>query len=98
MKLCTDCKLFSDDGGPTTKCSHIKNLNPADGKPDLSCYTQRIPSWIVAVFLGMCGESGRWFEQKPIPSVSAISPRGVPFNTKLFPYKSFPSGEEHENS
>lgn len=62
MNFCENCKWSG--GRNDLYCMHKNNINPGTGRPELSCETQRMVSWIVAIVGGMCGRSGRWFEKK----------------------------------
>lgn len=61
MKLCKDCKHC--DYGYLSTCDLVP-LNGATGQPRHYCGVERSLPWIVAVFMGMCGQTGRYFVKK----------------------------------
>lgn len=68
MKLCKDCKHFTEDrrcdGAPDTIIDHIdggppKVVNNWRRNPEL----QREDGLIASIFMGTCGKRGRFFQQ-----------------------------------
>ena len=61
-KLCKDCGhwIGVNKYGLLPGCDIVK-INGADGQPEHYCYVERALPWILAVLMGMCGKTGRFF-------------------------------------
>jgi hypothetical protein len=79
MKLCKNCRHYDANAawknGVKSTCTSPKNVrrqasvNPVTGEPTPARYhasaaTMRSYGVIMARLDGMCGKSGRWFQQK----------------------------------
>ncbi len=69
-KICVNCKFSSGTDAEFLKCSHPKNFikNRVTGgqiRNFTYCDTHRIDSpFLLSIFMGLCGNRGRWFEPK----------------------------------
>lgn len=64
-KFCKDCKhskLMLVDNESVLCCDRIKDK--VDGEPEYTCHGQRNMGFIAATLYGLCGKSGRFYEQK----------------------------------
>ena len=89
MKLCNQCSFYFEPKTPQVEpplCTYPKatKKDPVTGKIICKqCDLHRNENFFIALAFGLCGKSGRWWEQKVAPPETGSVIRKMEFHKEL---------------